>query len=161
MRAPRQSPYSGAVPVLPSLGPEVVAKRLRAFRSAAEDLVPFVTQRFDSARGVDAGASPWMAVRAIVSAAEACASRRGEYERARTAGRAAAIADVALPREHVFGRLGPFRTYCPVSWAVKRELVDAGESRQFACEFRGRVYVCAGAAEQLQFLREPTRFLAG
>ena len=55
------------------------------------------------------------------------------------AGKAASIADMCITPKEFVERLGDFAQYCPVSLALKGELVDcsATVSLKYAAEYRG------------------------
>ena len=58
-------------------------------------------------------------------------------------------------------RLGDFEQYCPVSLAVRGELVDCTNTKslKYAVEFRGHYYKTAGPEEMAAFLEEPEKFV--
>ena len=57
-------------------------------------------------------------------------------------------------------RLGEFKQYCPVSLALRGELVDCSvtPSLKMAAEFRGHYYKMGGKTELEEFLAEPERY---
>ena len=61
-------------------------------------------------------------------------------------GRAASIADMCITPKEFESRLGAFKQYCPVSLALRGELVDCSvtSSLKYAVEFRGHYYKTAG-----------------
>ena len=58
-------------------------------------------------------------------------------------------------------RLGNYGQYCPVSLALRNELVDCSTtaSLEFAVEFRGYYYKTAGKRELELFLANPENFV--
>ena len=65
------------------------------------------------------------------------------------AGKAASIADMCITPLEFEQRLGVFLQYCPVSLALRGELVNCSSepSLKYAAEFRGHYYKMAGPQE--------------
>ena len=63
----------------------------------------------------------------------------------RALGYAASIADMCITPKEFEARLGDFKQYCPVSLALRGELVDCSvtPSLKLAAEFRGHYYKMA------------------
>ena len=55
-------------------------------------------------------------------------------------GKAASIADMCVTPEEFLSRMGDYNQYCPVSLALRGELVDCSTNKtlEFAVEFRGK-----------------------
>ncbi|CAH1800208.1 unnamed protein product [Owenia fusiformis] len=76
-------------------------------------------------------------------------------------GKAASINDMCITPSEFVVRLGDYDQYCPVSLALRGELVDCSvtEDLTFAAEFRGHYYKMAGEKELSQFLEEPEKYV--
>ena len=77
--------------------------------------------------------------------------------------RVAPIKDVALTREELQDKQGHLGSYCPVSWATKRQLVNMAGTlgqRLYGCEYEGKMYYTAGPEEQAAFIADPKRYLS-
>ncbi|KAH3738545.1 hypothetical protein DPMN_045182 [Dreissena polymorpha] len=76
-------------------------------------------------------------------------------------GKAASIADMCITPSDFLQRVGDYEQYCPVSLALRGELLDCSTNKtlEFAVEFRGHYYKCAGKTELEQFLAEPEKYV--
>lgn len=76
-------------------------------------------------------------------------------------GKAASIANLCVTYDEMKNRLGEFEQYCPVSLALKNELVDCSENRtmNFVAEFQGHYYKMFSKIELDEFLEDPMRYL--
>lgn len=115
---------------------------------------------------IDARRNSWAQATTALNDLNAVMTQRQRHAVATAAGEAAAISDLGLTIEEFAAKLTPTHgTFCPVSWARKRRLrrrlpeqleADPRADLNFAAEYRGRYYSCAGAAELTAFLVRPT-----
>lgn len=76
-------------------------------------------------------------------------------------GKSASIADMCITPTEFLQRMGDFGQYCPVSLALRGELIDCSTNctLDLAAEFRGHYYKLAGPTELKQFLDDPEKFV--
>ncbi|TRY98900.1 hypothetical protein DNTS_026558 [Danionella cerebrum] len=77
-------------------------------------------------------------------------------------GQAACINRMCITPKELESRLGEFAQYCPVSLALRHELVDCSDdsSLELAAEFRGHFYKMASREFLERFLESPEQFVA-
>jgi adenylate/nucleoside-diphosphate kinase len=76
-------------------------------------------------------------------------------------GKAACIARLCVTREEMLNRMGTFGQYCPVSLALRGELVDCSAARKmdYVAEYQAYYYKMYSNDELQAFLNEPEKFV--
>uniref|UniRef100_H3AND6 Adenylate kinase 9 n=1 Tax=Latimeria chalumnae TaxID=7897 RepID=H3AND6_LATCH len=104
----------------------------------------------------------WVWDKVLKEARESIKQIQNYLERIREeTGKSACVTGLCITPQELESRLGGFGYYCPVSLALRGELVDCSmvPSQQFAAEFQGHYYKMASQEELEKFLDTPEQFL--
>lgn len=116
----------------------------------------------DSVTSVPAGTPLAVAAAGIINELRTVQRCIGQYMYRTARNRPAFIDRTGLVIGRLLDMQGFCGSYCPVSWAERRELVDTRNSqlyRRYAVEFQRRVYHCASLQDAIRFQASPFRFL--
>ena len=149
-------------PIPPSWQPDWVDAEIDEFHHEFPAVSAYYLRHYENLRMVDASKSKWAVSSEVSKHVRVAAQRAQAHAQAMDMGRAGAILDVCYRDAELQRRRGFMDTYCPVTWATKRELAQSVgfACRRFGAEFRGKFYHCAGQRELDMFLEQPTRYLA-
>lgn len=119
------------------------------------------SQQHDNWNTVDGERSQWWVWNEVRSKALYAAMQIQQYIDRIRKGKAASIFGLCITPTEFKSRLGEYLAYCPVSLALKDELVDCSQepSLKFSAEYKGKYYKMATQELFEEFLRNPDKYI--
>ncbi|XP_041351641.1 adenylate kinase 9-like isoform X3 [Gigantopelta aegis] len=140
---------------------QILYTKVQAYYQSAKDIYDWYDKEHMNIQKIDASQSKWAVWNAVIALSEDSVKQIQNYLQRISEGKASSIANMCITPKEFCQRLGDFGQYCPVSLALRGELVDCSTSPslEFAAEFRGHYYKMGGKEELEQFLAEPEKFV--
>nr|XP_023692139.1 adenylate kinase 9 isoform X1 [Paramormyrops kingsleyae] len=141
--------------------PQALSVRSSCFRREVEPVRQHYQEQHQNWVLVDGHKSKWWVWCKVLEEAQASARHIQGYLERRRQGQAACIDRLLVTPTELQARLGEFGQYCPVSLALRAELVDCSHSAslKLVAEFQGRYYKMASKDFLEKFLETPERFV--
>merc|ERR1711871_1635343 len=119
------------------------------------------TGMYESVRFIDATQSKWNVSDEVVRLVKKSIRARRKYWQAIHELRAGAIWPMCFTPQRFFEQRSPLLDFCPVSLSLHGRLIDCGRTHEYAAEYNGLLYKCAGPVELARFVVQPSLYLNG
>lgn len=140
---------------------QILAVKLAAYNQEISAVKEWYEKEHMNTLKISGERSKWWVWNASLEAARASVVQIQTYLQRISDGKSARINDMCITPSEFLQRVGDYNQYCPVSLALRGELVDCSTNPtlEFAAEFRGHYYKLAGQQELDLFLEEPEKYV--
>ncbi|KAK7500075.1 hypothetical protein BaRGS_00008622, partial [Batillaria attramentaria] len=140
---------------------QILQMKIVAFKKHSPDILQWYNEQHMNVVPMNASESKWWVWDRTLEASNAAIKQIQTYLQRIEQGKAASVADMCITPTEFVQRIGDYGQYCPVSLALREELVDCSTTRslKYAAEFRGHYYKMKGQKELDQFLAEPEKYV--
>ncbi|XP_064400448.1 adenylate kinase 9-like [Halichondria panicea] len=141
--------------------PGILSIRSSHYRKSVVALKRWYSEEHDNYEVVDGSQSVWRVWDMVKGHALRSAQQIQHYLHQVTNGKAASINGLCITPKDFTEKLGEFAEYCPVSLALRSELVDCSKQRSltFAVEYNGKYYKMSSEADLKEFQLKPDYFV--
>eukprot|EP00927_Polykrikos_kofoidii_P038138 TRINITY_DN32418_c0_g1_i1.p1 TRINITY_DN32418_c0_g1~~TRINITY_DN32418_c0_g1_i1.p1 ORF type:complete len:2262 (+),score=447.00 TRINITY_DN32418_c0_g1_i1:103-6888(+) len=133
-------------------------KRIDAYAATSPILRAYYGLNFENLVDIDGTKSSWAICDRALKETSAAISRRLEYYRRTSEGKAARIHGMSFPHQRLFTGQSPWRHYCVVMLSLYNELVVANDP-QCIVEYKSRIYWLSSFENVELFMEDPESFL--
>ncbi|XP_047128980.1 adenylate kinase 9 isoform X1 [Hydra vulgaris] len=139
----------------------ILAIRIACYRKESVSILEFCREQFKNQFCVNAENSKWWVYNEAVKEVSKAVENIQGYIECIQRGRPAPIKSMCITPSEIQSRLGEFLDYCPVSLALKMELVNCADLKNddLIAEYRGKFYKFSDENNMLQFLNTPTKYV--
>eukprot|EP00731_Ephydatia_muelleri_P001091 Em0001g1091a len=138
--------------------PAILLTRSGQYYKHREGIYQWYSQQHDNWNTVDGERSQWWVWNEVRSKALFTAVQIQQYIDRIRKDKAASISGLCITPAEFKSRLGEYQEYCPVSLALKDELVNC-PSLKFSAEYKGKYYKMATEEYFIEFLSNPDKYI--